>query len=109
MGAFAVTKDNTRIEGSSIIRLLKTSHNPTLIHIVEIAKCSEDVGRATAGKINTDEPVTGSIIEILVPGVIKNLRNIEYALGGLLGGSRVVAVVEEALPVSGLDIGGLTR
>lgn len=91
-----------------MIRSLKTPHNPTLIHIVEVATNSEKVGVATSGKMNTDEPVTGSIIEILVHGEIKNLRNIVYALGGLLGGSRVVAVVEERHHVSGLDIGGLT-
>lgn len=103
-----MTKDNTRMEGAMIIRSLKTSSNPALIPLVEVASNSEKVGVAATGKINTDEPVTGSMIEILHHGEIKNLRNSEYALGGLLGGLRVVAVVSEALHVSGLDIGGLT-
>lgn len=102
------TKDNTRIKDTSIIRLLKTSENPTFIHNVMAANCSNDEGTATTGKSNTDEPVTGSIIEILVMGAIYNLRDIDKAFGGSLGGVVVVAVVRSLFAVSGLDIGGLT-
>lgn len=108
MGALAVTKDNTRIKGDTILRVLKTSHNPKLFHDVMAAKKSIVVGTTLRGKANTDEPVTGLIIEILHHGVIKNFRNALRALGGLLGGVVVLAVVDESTTVSGLDMGGLT-
>lgn len=43
-----------------------------------------------------------------MPYCINNFRDIECAFGGLLGGLVVVAVVGEAVSLSGLDIGGLT-
>ncbi len=79
-----------------------------MFHSVYAAEKSEKLGVATPGKSNTDEPVTGLIIENLVPKARCNFPDIDRALGGLLGGLVVVAVVREVAHISGLDIGGLT-
>lgn len=66
------------------------------------------MGTTSPGKSNTDEPVTGLDNESLHHGVAYNFRNSNYAFGGLLGGSVVVAVVGPAFAVIGSDMGGLT-
>lgn len=108
MGTFSVYKDTPRIKGTKIIVGLKTSDNPTLFHDVIAAEKIKVVGSAIPGKANTDEPVTGLILESLHAGVMSNFRVSDYAFGGLLGGLVVVAVVDPVLPVIGIDIGGLT-
>lgn len=93
VGALAVAKDASMIKGSLIIRGLKTSEGRTFVHDVIAIVNSCNVGVATTGKMNTDEPVTGLLIENSVPGLMCNLRDVGCTLGGLSGGLVAVAVV----------------
>lgn len=103
-----MSKDNTLIKGTEIIRRLKTSIGHKLTHNVIAREISVGENVATSGKMNTDEPVTGLLREILHPGGVTNLPDLNHALGGLLGGAVSVAGVNTVVHGSGLDIGGLT-
>lgn len=79
-----------------------------MLHDLGAAERPCVVDAATSGKINTDEPVTGLLMEHLVHGFMCNFRDSDWTLGGLGGGLVVVAVVPEVFTVAGIDIGGLT-
>lgn len=60
------------------------------------------------GKLVSLEPGSIVIIELTVYGLICNLRDSVYSIGGLLGGLVVSAVLGAALSVYVNDGGGLT-